>query len=58
MDNNKKTKKQRSPAQIEAFNKMVDVRRQKIEERKILKEKEKQLKKLNRKKKVDKENGK
>ena len=58
MDNNKKTKKQRSPAQIEAFNKMVDARRQKIEERKILKEKEKQLKKLNRQKKADKENGK
>ena len=48
----KKPKKQRSPAQIEAFNKMVDARRQKIEERKILKEKEKQLKKLNRKKKT------
>ena len=58
MDNNKKTKKQRSPAQIEAFNKLVNARRQKIEERKILKEKEKQLKKLNRKKKADKENGK
>ena len=58
MDNNKKTKKQRSPAQIEAFNKMVNTRKQKIEERKTLKEKEKQLKKLNRKKKVDKENGK
>ena len=58
MDTNKKTKKQRSPAQIEAFNKMVNTRKQKIEERKTLKEKEKQLKKLNRKKKVDKENGK
>jgi hypothetical protein len=52
MDNNKKTKKQRSPAQIEAFNKMVNTRKQKIEERKTLKEKEKQLKKLNRKKKT------
>ena len=51
MDTNKKTKKQRSELQIKAFNKMVDTRRQKIEERKILKEKEKQLKKLNRKKK-------
>ena len=59
MDNNKKTKKQRSPAQIEAFNKMVKARIQKIEERKILKEKEKQLRKLNRKnKKSDKQNGK
>ena len=34
MDNNKKTKKQRSPAQIEAFNKMVDAKRQKIEAKK------------------------
>ena len=51
MDTNKKTKKQRSELQIKAFNKMVETRRQKIEERKILKEKEKQLKKLNRKKK-------
>ena len=30
MDTNKKTKKESSPAQIEAFNKMVDARRQKI----------------------------
>ena len=58
MDNNKKTKKQRSPAQIEAFNKMVNTRKQKIEERKILKEKDKELKKLNRKKKSDRQNGK
>ena len=54
MDTNKKTKKQRSPAKIEAFNKMVEARRQKLDERKIQKEKEKQLKKLNIKKKVDK----
>ena len=58
MDNNKKTKKQRSPAQIEAFNKMVDTRKQKIEERKTQKEKDKELKKLNRKKKSDRQNGK
>ena len=51
MDTNKKTKKQRSELQIKAFNNMVEVRKQKIEERKILKEKEKQHKKLNRKKK-------
>ena len=47
-----KPKKERSELQIKAFNKMVDTRRQKIEERKTLKEKEKQLKKLNRKKKT------
>ena len=58
MDNNKETKKQRSPAQIEAFNKMVNTRKQKIEERKILKEKDKELKKLYRKKKSDRQNGK
>ena len=58
MDPNKKTIKQRSELQIKAFNKMVEARRQKIEERKILKEKEKQLRKFNRKKKADKENGK
>ena len=39
----KKPKNQRSIAQIEAFNKMVEARRQKIEERKIEKDKEKQL---------------
>ena len=49
-----KPKKERSPAQIKAFNKMVEARKKKLEERKIQKEKEKQLKKLNRKKKVDK----
>ena len=56
-----KPKKERSPAQIKAFNKMVETRKKKLEERKIQKEKEKQLKKLNRKKKADKadkENGK
>ena len=53
-----KPKKERSPAQIEAFNKMVKARIQKIEERKILKEKDKDLKKLNRKKKSDRQNGK
>ena len=47
----KKTKKEISELQIKAFNKMVEARKQKIEERKILKEKEKQHKKLNRKKK-------
>ena len=47
-----KSKKERSELQIKAFNKMVDTRRQKIEERQTLKEKEKQLKKLNRKKKT------
>lgn len=56
MDNNKKTKKERSPAQIEAFNKMVESRRQKIQQRKTQKEKDRELKKLNRKKKVEKEN--
>ena len=53
-----KPKKERSELQIKAFNKMVETRKKKLEERKILKEKEKQLKKLNRKKKADKENGK
>ena len=54
----KKPKKERSELQIKAFNKMVEARRQKIELRKIEKEKEKQHKKLNRKNKADKENGK
>ena len=54
-----KIKKERSPAQIEAFNKMVAIRKDKIEKKKIQKEKDKELKKLNRKKKkVEKENGK
>ena len=54
----KKPKKERSELQIKAFNKMVKARVQKIEERKILKEKDKELKKLNRKKKSDRQNGK
>ena len=58
MDTNKKTKKQRSELQIKAFNKMVEARRQKIELRKTQKEKDKELKKLNRKKKSDRQNGK
>ena len=58
MDNNKKTKKERSPAQIEASNKMIAIRKDNIEKKKIQKEKDKELKKLNRKKKADKENGK
>ena len=49
-----KIKKERSPAQIEAFNKMVAIRKDKIEKKKIQKEKDKELKKLNRKKKVEK----
>ena len=49
MDTNKKTKKQRSELQIKAFNKMVEVRKQKIQQRKTQKEKDKELKKLNRK---------
>ena len=53
-----KPKKERSELQIKAFNKMVKARIQKIEERKILKEKDKELKKLNRKKKSDRQNGK
>ena len=53
-----KPKKERSELQIKAFNKMVKARVQKIEERKILKEKDKELKKLNRKKKSDRQNGK
>ena len=53
---NKKTKKERSPAQIAAFNKMIAIRKDKIEERKIKKERDRELKKLNRKKKVEKEN--
>ena len=56
MDNSKKTKKERSPAQITAFNKMIAIRKDKIEERKIKKERDRELKKLNRKKKVEKEN--
>ena len=56
MDNNKKTKKERSPAQIAAFNKMIAIRKDKIEKKKIQKEKDKELKKLNRKKKVEKKN--
>ena len=56
---NKKTKKERSPAQIDAFNKMIAIRKDNIEKKKIQKEKDKELKKLNRKKKkVEKENGK
>ena len=51
-----KIKKERSPAQIEAFNKMVESRRQKIQQRETQKEKDKELKKLNRKRKVEKEN--
>ena len=42
MDNSKKTKKERSPAQIAAFNKMIAIRKDKIEERKIKKEREKE----------------
>ena len=52
MDNNKKTKKERSPAQIAAFNKMIAIRKDNIEKKKIQKEKDKELKKLNRKKKA------
>ena len=48
----KKPKKERSELQIKAFNKMVETRKKKLEERKILKEKDKELKKLNRKKKT------
>ena len=40
----KKPKKQRSIAQIEAFNKMVEARKQKIQQRKPQKEKDKELK--------------
>ena len=58
MDTNKKTKKQRSELQIKAFNKMVEARKQKIQQRKTQKEKDKELKKLNRKKKSDRQNGK
>ena len=53
-----KIKKERSPAQIAAFNKMIAIRKDNIEKKKIQKEKDKELKKLNRKKKADKENGK
>ena len=41
MDNSKKTKKERSPAQIAAFNKMIAIRKDKIEKKKIQKEKDK-----------------
>ena len=54
----KKTKKERSELQIKAFNKMVEARKQKIQQRKTQKEKDKELKKLNRKKKSDRQNGK
>ena len=54
----KKPKKERSELQIKAFNKMVEVRKQKIQQRKTQKEKDKELKKLNRKKKSDRQNGK
>ena len=54
----KKPKKERSELQIKAFNKMVEARKQKIQQRKTQKEKDKELKKLNRKKKSDRQNGK
>jgi len=54
----KKPKKERSELQIKAFNKMVEARKQKIQQRKTQKEKDKELKKLKRKKKSDRQNGK
>jgi hypothetical protein len=53
-----KPKKERSELQIKAFDKIVEARKQKIQQRKTQKEKDKELKKLNRKKKSDRQNGK